>query len=53
MATPGPISTNAIAKIAALAILIVAMGAGVSACGRKGAPEVPPGSTYPSNYPSK
>jgi len=35
----------------AVALLMVA-GA-LSACGRKGAPEAPPGSTYPSTYPSQ
>ena len=38
-------------RFAVLALLIVAMGSVVSACGRKGAPEVPPGSTYPGSYP--
>ncbi|HLO76189.1 MAG TPA: hypothetical protein VK196_07020 [Magnetospirillum sp.] len=32
-------------------IVVAAMAAGLSACGRKSRPEVPEGSTYPRHYP--
>jgi len=34
-----------------LLALIVVLAAPLAACGRKGAPEAPPGNTYPRNYP--
>jgi len=36
-------------------VLLVVLGLGLtlSACGKKGTPEPPPGSTYPREYPSK
>jgi len=36
--------------IVAMAMLMIA--GSLSACGRKGAPEAPPGSTYPRSYPN-
>lgn len=35
-----------------VALVAVLMVASLTACGRKGAPEAPPGSTYPSQYPN-
>lgn len=37
--------------IVAMAMLMIA--ASLSACGRKGDPEAPPGSTYPQAYPNQ
>ena len=37
--------------IVAMTMLMVA--GSMSACGRKGDPEAPPGSTYPHTYPSQ
>jgi len=37
--------------IVAVALLLVA--GSLSACGRKGDPEAPPGSTYPQAYPKQ
>jgi len=37
--------------IVAVALLMVA--GSISACGRKGDPEAPPGSTYPQTYPNQ
>lgn len=33
--------------------VVVALALAPSACGRKGAPEAPPGSDYPRTYPSR
>jgi len=37
--------------IVAVALLLVA--GSLSACGRKGDPDAPPGSTYPRSYPNQ
>lgn len=34
-------------------LLLVALVAPLAACGRKGAPVPPPGSTYPREYPTQ
>ncbi|MCK5165813.1 MAG: hypothetical protein KAQ66_00795 [Rhodospirillaceae bacterium] len=39
-------------KLGLVVALAAALSMPLSACGRKGAPEAPPGSTYPQNYPS-
>lgn len=36
-----------------LLIALVMMAGVLTACGRKGAPEEPPGTTYPRQYPSQ
>ena len=38
-----------------LVLMLVVLGLGLTlgACGKKGAPEHPPGSTYPRDYPSE
>lgn len=40
-------------RVLTIALVAVLMTASLSACGRKGAPEAPPGSTYPSDYPNQ
>jgi predicted small lipoprotein YifL len=39
-------------RLMTVALVSVLLAASLSACGRKGAPEFPPGSTYPNQYPS-
>ena len=34
-------------------LLVLGIAAGAAACGRKSAPEQPPDSTYPRDYPSQ
>jgi len=36
-----------------VAVALLMIAGALTACGRKGAPEAPPGSTFPSQYPSK
>ena len=36
-----------------IAVAVLMMAATLTACGRKGDPEAPPGSTYPRDYPSQ
>jgi len=36
-----------------IALVLVLVAASVTACGRKGAPGAPPGSTYPAKYPNR
>lgn len=36
-----------------IAVVVALMAASVTACGRKGAPAHPPGSSYPATYPSE
>ena len=36
-----------------IAVALMMIAGALTACGRKGAPEAPPGSTYPAQYPSK
>ena len=58
--TPTPVSvvrssrsySRAFRLIVAVAVMI-GLAASVSACGRKGAPETPPGSKYPKEYPTQ
>ncbi|MCR4379117.1 MAG: lipoprotein [Rhodospirillales bacterium] len=38
-------------RLLTVALLMVLVAASVTACGRKGAPDAPPGSTYPAQYP--
>lgn len=38
-------------RIAVLILLMAMTALPLSACGRKGDPEAPPGSTYPAQYP--
>jgi predicted small lipoprotein YifL len=40
-------------RMLTLALVAILLTASLSACGRKGAPEAPPGSTYPSSYPNR
>lgn len=40
-------------RLLTFALVAVLMAATLTACGRKGAPEAPPGSTYPSTYPDQ
>lgn len=39
-------------RIFTLTIVAVLAASALAACGRKGAPEYPPGTTYPSTYPN-
>jgi len=39
-------------RLFTIALVSLLMAASLSACGRKAAPEFPPGSTYPNQYPS-
>jgi len=41
-----------IIKTFTIAVALLMIAGALSACGRNGAPEAPPGSTYPHNYPS-
>ena len=43
----------AMTRFLTLALVTLLMAASLTACGRKGAPEAPPGSTYPSSYPNR
>lgn len=36
-----------------VAVLLFGLAGTLSACGRKGDPEAPPGTTYPRTYPSQ
>jgi len=36
-----------------LVLVFLGLGLTLGACGKKGAPEPPPGSTYPREYPSR
>lgn len=40
-------------RLLTMALVAVLVTASLSACGRKGAPEAPPGSTYPDTYPNQ
>lgn len=40
-------------RIMTVAVVVVLVAASLTACGRKGAPDAPPGSTYPSSYPNR
>lgn len=40
-------------RMLTLTLVAILLTASLSACGRKGAPEAPPGSTYPSTYPNR
>ncbi len=40
-------------RLALLALLMAALPLAVGSCGRKGAPEPPPGADYPRTYPSR
>jgi len=40
-------------RMLTVAMVVVLMAASLTACGRKGAPEAPPGSTYPAPYPNQ
>lgn len=43
---------SAMRKLVVL-LLVLGVVAGTSACGRKSAPEAPPDSTYPRQYPTQ
>ncbi len=40
-------------RIVLILTLVAALALSVSACGRKGKPEAPPGSDYPRTYPTR
>lgn len=40
-------------RLLMIAVVMVLVAASVTACGRKGAPDAPPGSTYPAKYPNR
>lgn len=40
-------------RMMTLALVAILLTASLSACGRKGAPEAPPGTTYPLPYPNR
>jgi predicted small lipoprotein YifL len=40
-------------RIALIVALVAALALSVGACGRKGKPEEPPGSTFPRTYPTR
>jgi predicted small lipoprotein YifL len=40
-------------RLLTIALVLAVAAASVTACGRKGAPEAPPGSTYPAQYPNR
>jgi len=40
-------------RMLTIALVTLLMAASLTACGRKGAPEAPPGSEYPAQYPNR
>lgn len=42
---------SGILKACTIAVVLVMIAGTLTACGRKGNPEEPPGSTYPREYP--
>lgn len=40
-------------RVIVLMLIALLAASSLGACGRKGAPEAPPGTTYPSQYPYK
>ncbi len=42
---------SALIRFCTIAVTLVMIAGTLTACGRKGDPEAPPGSTYPREYP--